>query len=84
MVPEQNANPLVVLAKPVNRSPIELVMHWEGEKLICSYMENDQLVKVGEYNYPMDPRPKIGLFSQSGQPDADRWVTFTNFLIKSQ
>lgn len=44
----------------------------------------DDVKSVAVVNFQMDPKPNIGVFTQSGQPDTDRWVVFKDFSIYSE
>ncbi len=55
----------------------------QGVDCYCWGTEGE-ITKVGTAAFPMDPRPRIGVFTQSGQPDAERWVTFSDYMIYSE
>lgn len=42
------------------------------------------LTEVGSVEFPLEPRPMIGVFTQSGQADAERWAFFTDFRLSTE
>lgn len=81
MVPEVNAKDKVY-AKPIDSPPITLEFRFESGKVVGSYQTNEASGTVGAFDFPMEPRPMIGVFTQSGEAGADRWATFRNFVMK--
>lgn len=46
--------------------------------------ENGILVEIGSAEFPMHPRPSIGLFTQNGTPSDPRWANFREMAISSK
>jgi len=84
LVVEMGATPKVVnkTAPPRGSTRVGFNFTDRGVTAMC-WGDSGELTKVGDAEFPMTPRPRIGVFTQSGQPGADRWATFTDFLISS-
>lgn len=82
MVPEEAAQVLGIFKQSIEATPVELVLTLEDGKFTALVGTEGLRQQVGEWLYPMDPRPCIGVFTQSGDPNAPRWATFSNFTIK--
>jgi regulation of enolase protein 1 (concanavalin A-like superfamily) len=77
---EASAKVLSKTPLPPGRTWIGLNFKENAVEAVC-WGDPQEVVPVGEADFPMDPRPRIGVFSQSGRPDADRWARFTDFVI---
>ena len=82
-------------ARVINKVPapekggVWIGMELDGDNLVghCWIMEGEKVgnhQEVGRSEFPIAvsqgrPRPRIGVFTQSGQADADRWARFRDF-----
>lgn len=83
LVVENSQEAQVINKVPSPDGVVRLAYQFAHDKVtaICWGIEQEP-IQVGEVNFPMTPRPQIGIFTQSGQPNAERWATFTNFKIE--
>ncbi len=85
LVVEVNAKPSVVnkVPLPEGKTCIGLEFGEKGVTAKC-WGDSGEITTVGEAQFPMEPRPRVGVFTQSGEDGADRWACFTDFRISSK
>ncbi len=74
----------------VNKVPCPEPDVWIGLELgaksvnsLC-WGNDKKRIAVAVAEFPLSPAPRIGVFTQNGQPGADRWVVFSDFMISSE
>lgn len=82
MVPEVKANVKGVFKIEAGAAAIDLIFTLDFGKVIGHFVKDGKLQKIGEFSFPMNPRPRIGIFTQSGVDGAGRWATFKKFEIE--
>jgi len=48
-------------------------MYWQQKR--------ENAILVGTTHFPMNPKPRVGIFTQSGHHNIERWARFMNFRI---
>jgi regulation of enolase protein 1 (concanavalin A-like superfamily) len=56
----------------------------EGKVKTSCWGKEGKPIELGAAEFPMKPLPRVGVFTQSGQPEADRWARFCNFIISAK
>ncbi|MBN2326433.1 MAG: DUF1349 domain-containing protein [Candidatus Omnitrophica bacterium] len=80
-------NPLVQkIPAPGDQVKIRFSLDGDGVTGACWNQENadSPWMAVASFSFPMSPRPMIGVFTQNGQPETERWACFTNFRITKE
>ncbi len=85
-VVEIEAAPKIVGKVRAPKKGVWLGLAIEEEKIkACFSADGKHYKSAGEAEFPMDPKPRIGIFTQSGHPGVDYWVRFADFrLLKSK
>lgn len=85
LVVEEQAQARVVNKVPAPDPETLLEFHFDGDSVTSLSLSHAgaEKVTVATVTFPMSPRPRIGVFTQSGEPGADRWAVFRDFLIAS-
>ncbi len=53
---------------------------FEGDELTAHTWSGKGVHReIGVSEFPMKPRPQIGVFTHGGKPEADRWAQFRDF-----
>lgn len=85
MVPEVEAKTLTVVKVPCPAPDAWICLQFDDDgrvRGLCWGQDNTPIV-VSMTEFPLSPAPSIGVFTQSGQPNADRWARFSDFTISS-
>ncbi|MEW6238257.1 MAG: DUF1349 domain-containing protein [Candidatus Omnitrophota bacterium] len=85
LVAEAAANPRVVnkIPSPPNPTWVGFNFAVKGASAVC-WGSDGAVTQVGGADFTMQPSPRIGVFTQSGQPNANRWARFADFKISSE
>lgn len=84
MVAESGAKANVGPRIPAPEGTVCLVLELEGATVngyAFSLQKPNEIIEVFQAAFPMEPRPRIGLFTQSGEEGSNRWATFRDFSI---
>lgn len=82
---ETEAAPELISSWPSEQAAERVGIQWQGNTLQAFVIEGEENGEsiIGSGEFPMDPRPRAGVFAQSGQPDSDRWARFAGFTIQT-
>ncbi|HQO36196.1 MAG TPA: DUF1349 domain-containing protein, partial [bacterium] len=82
LVCELDAKPKVINKLPASEKGGWIILQLKDQTVTAFSCDGKVgTVKIGTADFPMEPRPRIGIFTQSGEPGSDRWVTFRDFVI---
>ncbi len=84
-VVEKETKAAVINKVPRPEGDAWVAMDFAGNsvKTYC-WGKKEKKIEIGKAEFPMEPKPRIGVFTQSGQPGSDRWATFEHFTILSK
>ncbi len=84
MVAESGAKANVGPRIPTPEGTVCLVLELDGG-IVKGYafglQKPNEIIEVFQAAFPMEPRPRVGLFTQRGEEGAERWATFRDFSI---
>ena len=82
-ITEKNTEDQLIAKVPATTPPRLLGLEEKDDTLTAKVLwdANADFTDVGTCAFDLSPRPRIGLFAQSGQAGAERWVTFHAFAL---
>ncbi len=79
---ETKAKVVNKVARP--KGDVWVAFDFEGDEVRTScWGKEGKKIEIGSTKFPMKPRPRVGVFTQSGQPNSNRWAQFRNFIIST-
>ncbi|MFB3786849.1 MAG: DUF1349 domain-containing protein [bacterium] len=61
--------------------PVTLSLEVSPEGVKGVFKHGASVEMAGNYPFPLDPRPRVGIFTQGGRENAERWARFADFTI---
>jgi len=61
--------------------PVTLGLEFSPEGVKGVFKHGASMEMVGNYPFPLDPRPRVGIFTQGGHENAERWARFAEFTL---
>lgn len=84
-IAEEDAAPRTVNIVPSTGSPVWLFYQFgDGILKAGAWTRESGETVLGETEFPFEPAPKIGVFTQSGEPGADRRMRFRDFVLDTR
>jgi len=85
LVVEIKAAARVVNKWPQSETPVWVGLNLNHEKVMAfCWGAETKPVEIGRDSFPMESRPRIGVFTQSGRPNLSHWAKFTDFVVSAK
>ncbi len=80
MVVEIDTKTTLLQKKPAPEGSVRIAYEWDEKTVTGVYWDGKgERIEVGSGDFPRRPIPRIGLFTQNGNPGLERWARFRDF-----
>ena len=84
LVVEFDAAAKVVGKVPRPQKSASVGIEFSDGKFIVHIWDEEKHAVMGSAEFPMSPRPRVGVFTHGGEAGADRWACFQDFGVYSE
>lgn len=84
LVVEVDAAAKVLGKVPRPQKSASVGMEFNDEELTVHIWDDEKHTVMGKAEFPMSPRPRVGVFTHGGEAGADRWACFQDFGVYSE